>query len=225
VEVLLHMIQVLLTDNFEKGIVKTPPPICSRVYQELSRGMVHLHNAKKITDTQFPYPYAQIIMMFLIFNAFLTPVIVASFISQPIWAGIMTFMAIFSMFSVSFIAVELEQPFGDDANDLPLHKFQEDFNSSLMMLIHEKADHMPNICEEAVQDNYDVLKHSLCKVDIYLHEEEAQESWMFTRVSRSWGQRSYPFSGDDSIDRTGSDQSWGQRSSWQRGSRQRGSIS
>ncbi|CAJ1372580.1 unnamed protein product [Effrenium voratum] len=52
VEVLLHMIQSLITQNLENGVLKVQPPILSRVYQTLSRGFVNLLNAKKIADTR-----------------------------------------------------------------------------------------------------------------------------------------------------------------------------
>lgn len=152
VEVLLHMIQVLVTENHEQNIVKIPPPICSRVYQELSRGMVNLHNAKKITDTQFPFPYAQLIMILLLSHGLLTPIVVSAFIEHPWWAAMVTFIPVFGMFSVNRVASELEMPFGEDPNDLNLHLFQEEMNGSLLMLIHEDADHMPHTTSDAVRD-------------------------------------------------------------------------
>jgi len=152
VEVLLHMIQVLVTENHEQNIVKIPPPICSRVYQELSRGMVNLHNAKKITDVQFPYPYAQLISILLLSHAVLTPVVVSSFLEQPWWAAMVAFVPVFGMFSVNEVANELEMPFGEDDNDLDLHRFQEEMNKSLLMLIHGNADLMPHLTAEAVRD-------------------------------------------------------------------------
>lgn len=165
VEVLLHMIQVLVTENHEQNIVKIPPPICSRVYQELSRGMVNLHNAKKITDTQFPFPYAQLIMILLLLHSILTPIVVSSFITNPWWAGVVTFVPVFGMFAVNLVANELEMPFGEDANDLNLHLFQEEMNNSLCMLIHDEADHMPHTTSDAVKDFYQ-LKAAVKKVDI-----------------------------------------------------------
>merc|ERR1712107_660233 len=103
-----------------------PPPICSRVYQELSRGMVNLHNAKKITDTQFPFPYAQLIMILLLSHGLLTPIVVSAFIEHPWWSALVTFIPVFGMFSVNRVASELEMPFGEDPNDLNLHLFQEE---------------------------------------------------------------------------------------------------
>jgi len=56
----------------------------------------------------------------------------------------MGFIVIFSFWSINYIAVELEMPFGDDLNDLPLHDMQEDFNRSLKTLLVQKAQKVPH---------------------------------------------------------------------------------
>merc|ERR1719223_1225036 len=129
VEVLLHMIQVLVTQNHDDGVLKIAPPTLSRVYQTLSRGLVNLLNARKITDTKFPFPYVQLISILLIFHAALTPVVIAELIPHKAWASLFTFVPIFGLFSLNAIAIELECPFGDDANDLPLEQFQKEMNN------------------------------------------------------------------------------------------------
>lgn len=47
VEALQHMIQVLVTHNFDNGVLSIPAPILSRVYQTLSRGLVNILNVRK----------------------------------------------------------------------------------------------------------------------------------------------------------------------------------
>jgi predicted membrane chloride channel (bestrophin family) len=41
--------------------------------------------------------------------------------------------------SINYIAAEIEMPFGEDANDLPIAQLQEGFNTSLRMLIDEQC--------------------------------------------------------------------------------------
>jgi hypothetical protein len=127
--------------------------------------MVNLHNAKKITDTQFPFPYAQLIMLLLYAHALLTPIVVSAFIEHPWWAAIITFVPVFGMFSVNLVANELEMPFGEDPNDLDLHLFQEEMNGSLLMLIHEDADILPHTTSEAVRD-FNGLKEAVQQCDM-----------------------------------------------------------
>lgn len=142
VEVLQHLVQVLTTHNHHNGILTIPPPILGRIYQSLSRGLVNLLNAKKIKDTRFPFPYAQVILVLLFVHSLFVPVLITQVVKNKVFAAILSFAPVFGMFCVNFTAVELEMPFGQDDNDLPLHHFQELFNQSLLMLIHRDADHL-----------------------------------------------------------------------------------
>merc|ERR1719379_1066718 len=74
VEVLLHLTQSLITNGLDDGILKIPPPILSHVYQTLSRGFVNLLNAKKITDTRFPFPFSQLIAGLLLLYTIFIPI-------------------------------------------------------------------------------------------------------------------------------------------------------
>jgi len=140
VEVMLHLVQSLITRAHTDGVLKIPPPILSRVYQTISRGFVNLLNAKKITDTRFPFPYAQLISFLLLLHTVLTPMIISGVIRSKVLAAIFAFVPVFGMFSLNFIASELENPFGTDDNDLPLEHFQTEMNSCLLMLLHTNTD-------------------------------------------------------------------------------------
>eukprot|EP00913_Durusdinium_trenchii_P028632 g26853.t1 len=144
-EVLLHLIQSLITQSLDDGIIRVPAPIISRVYQTLSRGFVNLLNAKKIADTRFPFPFAQLISLLLFVNVILTPILVTSIFTQPALCVIFSFIPIFGMSCLNFIGVELENPFGQDDNDLPLDHFQDEMNNCLLMLLHSSADLLPDV--------------------------------------------------------------------------------
>eukprot|EP00927_Polykrikos_kofoidii_P008020 TRINITY_DN13320_c0_g3_i2.p1 TRINITY_DN13320_c0_g3~~TRINITY_DN13320_c0_g3_i2.p1 ORF type:complete len:580 (+),score=121.11 TRINITY_DN13320_c0_g3_i2:73-1812(+) len=154
VEVLLHLIQSLITVSLDDGILKIPPPILSRVYQTLSRGFVNLLNAKKIADTRFPFPYAQLIAGLLLINVFVMPVILAALLTHPVWCPLFTFMATFGMSALNFVGVELENPFGDDDNDLPLDHFQSEMNKCLLMLLQDNADLIPGVSKTRCVTNF-----------------------------------------------------------------------
>jgi len=52
--------------------------------------------------------------------------------------------------SIEFTATELENPFGDDDNDLPCHQFQEAMNSSLLVLLDPDANEPPSLNDKAI---------------------------------------------------------------------------
>mmetsp|Transcript_135060 Transcript_135060/g.269522 ORF Transcript_135060/g.269522 Transcript_135060/m.269522 type:complete len:586 (-) Transcript_135060:65-1822(-) len=142
-EICLQWIQRLISEADEKKILKVAPPILSRVYNQLGNGIVNLNNARKITEFPIPFPLAQMITFMLLFHWLITAFICAASVEQTFWAGILSFIVTFSFWSIHYIAVELEQPFGDDTNDLPLHEMQIDMNDSLLALLDTRARFAP----------------------------------------------------------------------------------
>mmetsp|Transcript_14740 Transcript_14740/g.46368 ORF Transcript_14740/g.46368 Transcript_14740/m.46368 type:complete len:559 (-) Transcript_14740:119-1795(-) len=160
VEVILHMIQVLVIKAQGDGVINIPAPILSRVYQTLSRGFVNLLSAKKIKATRFPFPYAQLIALLLLLTALMTPVAMSSLITSRAWCGLATFVPVFGLLCMNYAAEQLEMPFGEDDNDLPLMHFQEEMNTSLLMLIHDCSDHVARTNDRCKRD-YQALSQSL----------------------------------------------------------------
>mmetsp|Transcript_91744 Transcript_91744/g.163283 ORF Transcript_91744/g.163283 Transcript_91744/m.163283 type:complete len:481 (+) Transcript_91744:59-1501(+) len=161
VEVLLHMIQSLIHHNMHLGVLSVPPPVLSRVYQTLSRGFVNLLNAKKIADTRFPFPFVQTITTLLICNCVIVPVVTTSHMKHPGMCAFLTFVPIFGMGALNFIGVELENPFGSDANDLPLDYFQYKMNNCLLVLLHDVADHVPTVVLERCITDLDEFRERM----------------------------------------------------------------
>jgi hypothetical protein len=158
VEIMLHLVQSLITKAHDDGVLKIPPPILSRVYQTISRGFVNLLNAKKITDTRFPFPYAQTIVGLLFVNTILTPFMISQTIRSKVLAAIFTFIPVFGMYAINFVAGELENPFGQDSNDLPLAHFQEEMNSCLLMLLHPNTDMTASTSDRCIYVFEDLMK-------------------------------------------------------------------
>jgi hypothetical protein len=129
----------LVVQNQRNGIINSPPPIVSRVFQELSRGIVNVQNAKKITEIPFPFPYAQIMTLMILLQWCVTPIIVGTLLKTWYMAGALSLITTFFQWALLYIAVEIEDPFGGDANDLPLVEMQQDMNRSLWMLLDPQA--------------------------------------------------------------------------------------
>lgn len=141
--VLVQWIQQMILYNMGKGVISTPPPIVSRVFQDLSTGIVTLNNAKKISETPFPLPYAQALSTVIIMHAAMTPFVFAVWTHTPFWAGLFTFTAVFLFSTINFIAAEIEQPFGDDANDIDLEELQNKFNNILVTMLSPQCTQRP----------------------------------------------------------------------------------
>merc|ERR1719337_46269 len=87
VEVILQWVQRSMVLHAQSGVLPVAPPILSRAFQEVSRGIVNLQNARKIADFPFPFPYAQASMVMLLLHWCWTPVACSIMFSSYHWHG------------------------------------------------------------------------------------------------------------------------------------------
>jgi len=158
-EVALQWIQRLIGEADRQKLIVVAPPILSRVYNQLGNGIVKLNNARKITNFPIPFPFAQMITVMLLMHWAVAVVICSTSIESPIWAALLSFSVIISFWSINFIALELEDPFGDDPNDLPMQDMQADLNASLKELLKNYASSAPEF-------DFNVAYHSLVHLSI-----------------------------------------------------------
>lgn len=107
------------------------PPILSRMYQELSNGMVGFEACCKISDVPFPFAYAQLQILLIGVFSSLLPVYVAVFTKSFVVGPLIAIVIFGSVYGVNEVAKELEVPFGSDLNDISLHDLHSRFVSVL----------------------------------------------------------------------------------------------
>eukprot|EP00406_Dinophysis_acuminata_P013495 CAMPEP_0179238862 /NCGR_PEP_ID=MMETSP0797-20121207/15169_1 /TAXON_ID=47934 /ORGANISM="Dinophysis acuminata, Strain DAEP01" /LENGTH=514 /DNA_ID=CAMNT_0020946177 /DNA_START=252 /DNA_END=1796 /DNA_ORIENTATION=+ len=107
------------------------PPIQSRMYQELSNGMLGFNNSLKIADVPFPFPYAQLLTLLLTVFALFIPVYIVVFTKSMFASPILSFIVFQGFWGINEVAKELENPFGTDENDISLADFHARFMDML----------------------------------------------------------------------------------------------
>mmetsp|Transcript_11993 Transcript_11993/g.27199 ORF Transcript_11993/g.27199 Transcript_11993/m.27199 type:complete len:436 (-) Transcript_11993:267-1574(-) len=145
VALLLQWMLVLIVKNIRTGVLSIPPPILSRVFQQIGNGMVALHHAIKISTIPFPFPYAQACDFLLVMHWMTTPVIIQGWTSSPVWSFIFSFVMVFIYWTLNAIAIGLENPFGTDSNDLDYAELQNEMNRQLMVLLRSSAYKPPQL--------------------------------------------------------------------------------
>merc|ERR1719272_1672896 len=131
----MNWVTMAVTDRFLIAGWPIPSPILSRIFQELSSGMLGFHNAVAIKVTPFPFPFAQIVQFaLLVFNLTL-PLCMDRYVQAWYWAATFLVTAEFAVFGLAEVATELEQPFGDDYNDLPLLQYHTCFDLAMRSFI------------------------------------------------------------------------------------------
>lgn len=142
-EIILHWIQRLIVSAKEERICNVEAPLLAMVFQQLSRGIVNIDDARKIREFPFPFPYAQMMTLMLVIHWAITPVLMSLMCHHAWWASVLTFVQVFALWSLNYVATAIESPFGDDENDLPLVDMQQEFNNSLATLLMKEAEHPP----------------------------------------------------------------------------------
>eukprot|EP00927_Polykrikos_kofoidii_P031719 TRINITY_DN2721_c0_g1_i2.p1 TRINITY_DN2721_c0_g1~~TRINITY_DN2721_c0_g1_i2.p1 ORF type:complete len:303 (-),score=45.65 TRINITY_DN2721_c0_g1_i2:275-1153(-) len=66
------------------------------------------------------------------------------------WAVLFSFCSIFVLWCLHFNALDLEFPFGDRVNDLPMHEMQQDWNKSIYTLLDARATRPPGFEYEPI---------------------------------------------------------------------------
>jgi len=179
-EVVVQWIQRFIVESSDSKVIDIPPPILTRAFQELSRGIVNLNNVRKISEIPFPFPYAQTLTVMLLVHWLVTPMMAAAAIDSSWWAGIMCFLSVASFWSLYYIALEIDQPFGEDKNDLPIREMQKDFNRSILVLLDERTQAVPSFLIRSPQELHNKPSLTQCKSDF---------SAMLRQVAGTTGER------------------------------------
>lgn len=128
------MRRLLARQKFEQGeSATTSPPILSRLYQVVSDGALWFSHASKIAITPFPFPYHNLISIFLWTYTFMVPVLVNGIIKEDVARAVISFNAVFVYHSLAAVGDNLEDPFCPyDQNELPLQELQDSVNQRLL---------------------------------------------------------------------------------------------
>eukprot|EP00929_Paragymnodinium_shiwhaense_P112018 TRINITY_DN8026_c0_g1_i1.p1 TRINITY_DN8026_c0_g1~~TRINITY_DN8026_c0_g1_i1.p1 ORF type:complete len:651 (+),score=93.66 TRINITY_DN8026_c0_g1_i1:245-1954(+) len=161
VELCFQWIQQLIVENIATGVLSIPPPILSRVFQELANGMVQFHEGVKISTIPFPFPYAQTCDLLLMLHWLVTPVVITYWVEASVWACLFSFTSVFILWSLHTISVEIQNPFGQDANDLDEEGMQIEMNQHLLLLLKESTCKTPSLSPLAVVEDADNVSREL----------------------------------------------------------------
>eukprot|EP00322_Chrysochromulina_rotalis_P001240 CAMPEP_0115851404 /NCGR_PEP_ID=MMETSP0287-20121206/12466_1 /TAXON_ID=412157 /ORGANISM="Chrysochromulina rotalis, Strain UIO044" /LENGTH=526 /DNA_ID=CAMNT_0003305439 /DNA_START=109 /DNA_END=1689 /DNA_ORIENTATION=- len=127
--------RAIITRLHAQGM-RAPPPIVSRIFQEISNGLLAYNNATKMKEIPVPFAYVQLNAIFLnLFAIVLAPIAIASF-TPTLWLSLVTTaVTTISFFAIFIVANEMEDPFGNEATDMPMIEYHEEFCASLCAIM------------------------------------------------------------------------------------------
>ena len=150
-EVVIQWLKTFIIENISNGMLSVPPPILSRVFQELDVSMGCYHSASKLGEVPFSFPYVATLDLIMIIHTSVTVVVMMSFFSVNRFLPIPTvFIIVFCLWSIHLVAGELENPFNGDMNDLDLFGLQCELNEKLKATCTVRPESVPKLstCSE-----------------------------------------------------------------------------
>ena len=126
--------EFIIREHLAGSLGAVGPPIISRIFQFLSDGMIYYNHARKIMFIPFPFPHAQLTAFFTATLVFVVPLLMTEFTGLT-WLGcLLTFLTVTCLFGLHEVAKELENPFRNIPNDIPLCTFLAQFNEALITM-------------------------------------------------------------------------------------------
>jgi predicted membrane chloride channel (bestrophin family) len=112
------------------------PPIFSRVYQFISDGFVQYNQCRKTAYTQFPFVHSQLTSFFLFHSIFVFPYLYYTYVNNVVVACLLNFATMACFDGMNEVAREMQDPFYQFPNDLPLNNYQVQFNEALISCLY-----------------------------------------------------------------------------------------
>lgn len=131
---------LVLADS--EGLLNIPPPLASRAHIRMADAMQGFNDAYRLAAVPYPFALAQMISILMHAFIFLMPIVIEKFTQAWILTPLLSFLITLSYWGLNSVAMELENPFGEDVNDLPLKELCESYIEKTM--------------ESCAASNYDV---------------------------------------------------------------------
>ncbi|KAL1525820.1 hypothetical protein AB1Y20_020658 [Prymnesium parvum] len=121
--------------RYDAGGLQTPTPIVSRIFQEVSNGLLSYNNATKLKEIPVPFAYVQAQAFMIWCFTLLAPFAIASFTKTVTMSVLCSAIIVGSFTLMWLVANEMEDPYGGEECDLPMLEYHEAFNHSMQTLL------------------------------------------------------------------------------------------
>jgi len=130
-------LQELITREHLAGLTgAVAPPIIARIYQLISDGMAGYNQARKVAYIPFPFPHAQLTTLFVLVIIGFIPLLMLTYVDDVYFGFVWNWLTVMCFTGLHEVARELENPFQNVPNEIPLNNFQAQFNEGLMVMFY-----------------------------------------------------------------------------------------
>lgn len=151
-ECVFQKIQHLLVMNMKNGLLNIPPPVLTRVFQELGSGMLKYHELVKLVNVPFPVTYRVATEFLLSVHFCVTPIVMVMLTDTSAWAAMFTSAQIFVMCVLVSLSSVLDNPFKHASRDMDFEQLQLQANKRFARLLENYGDAPVTLSDTAVFD-------------------------------------------------------------------------
>jgi len=131
----LHWIsEFMIREHLAGSMGKVGPPIVSRLFQFLSDGMIFYNHARKVMYIPFPFPHAQICALFNMVMVVAVPLMMEQYADHIFIGAGLSFVTVLCMAAMHEVARELENPYANYPNEIPLATLLAIYNEALVSM-------------------------------------------------------------------------------------------
>lgn len=159
-EIVIQWLYRVVVDAQKDGVLVAAPPCLNQAFMEISRGRVQLANMRVLSNVPFPFPYAQMITFMLIIHWFVMPQLASQLVPSVFWCGTVCFLVTLVLWSLLYIANQIDQPFGDDDTDLPMKDGAKQFNQRLLRMMMPESKLPPQFLPKTLDGMPSLMRSS-----------------------------------------------------------------
>ena len=126
--------QFIIREHLTGNMGEVHSAIISRLVQFVSDGMLLYNQARKIMYIPFPFPHAQLSVFFTLTMIPAVPFLMDQYVNN-LWGGcLLSFLTVTCLVGLHEVARELENPFRNVPNEIPLCTLQAMYNETLVTM-------------------------------------------------------------------------------------------
>ena len=126
--------EFVIREHLAGSLGPVGPPIISRIVQFLGDGMTYYNHARKIMFVPFPFPHAQLSAAFVSVMVLILPFLMDQYCTDIWFGACLTYLGVVCLTGINEVGRELENPFRNVPNELPLVTLMAEFNEALITM-------------------------------------------------------------------------------------------
>eukprot|EP00579_Thalassiosira_antarctica_P025601 CAMPEP_0202002150 /NCGR_PEP_ID=MMETSP0905-20130828/8063_1 /ASSEMBLY_ACC=CAM_ASM_000554 /TAXON_ID=420261 /ORGANISM="Thalassiosira antarctica, Strain CCMP982" /LENGTH=606 /DNA_ID=CAMNT_0048558977 /DNA_START=164 /DNA_END=1984 /DNA_ORIENTATION=+ len=126
--------EFLIREHLQGSLGEVHAAVLSSLMRSLSDGMLFYNQARQIMYIPFPFPHAQLSAFFTVLMVVAVPFLMDQY-TNVLWIGsLISFLTVTCLVGLHEVARELENPFRNVPNEIPLCTLQAVYNEALVTM-------------------------------------------------------------------------------------------